>query len=140
MADLEDFDDVLKAIGELDKSGYFRTGLDNLMTDVSRLKSGNKWSKYSDAVDNINGMVERLAIESYYQLMKNKKELAEEKADELYDKYAAIPEEKRDEKAEAYEAYNDAQDEVNDLDFDCEQINAHIEAVYVSAADAPFNH
>lgn len=140
MVNLEDYNEVCKAIIRLDESGYFGLGLSHLFTDISWLGSGDKWSKYSHAPNEIQTMAERFAKECLLRLMRNQKHLAEEKADELWNKYTSISEDNREAKAKAYEAYSDMNDTISDLEADCAEIENHIIAEYVSGCNDPFKH
>lgn len=124
MVNLEDFDDVLKAIREYDYG--VGVSIDNLYTSSSDCKVDE--SEYSYLKNSLRELTERLAKETLLQFKKNEVFLKDKEIDEKWRKYEAIPEEDRDAKADAYEAYNDAEDEASDLRCEIDNIEYHIEA------------
>lgn len=140
MVDLEDYDEVVNAIGKLDKSGQFSTGLSNLMTSISWLRNDNEWSKYSHTVDEITDVVEKLAVESYLLLMENRKDLAADKAEELFAKMQRIGVEDIKAKEEIRKQYLKYEARASELDKECERISDFQDQQIADVMNAPFNH
>lgn len=138
MVDLNNFEEVVKAIEQLDISSYFSRSLYNLMASVSWLRSGNKWSKYSDAINNIEDMIKRLAQDSYLQLMENKRNLAGDVTEDLFKRWLEVPEDNVNKEVAARFAYEEASDKYAKLCDECKQINEQIYAI--DLANSPFSH
>lgn len=128
MVNLENFNEVLEAIREYDYS--MGVSIDNLCNYCSDCEV--KETEYFYLKNNLRDMVERLAIETLLQFKRNEAYLKDKEIDEKWRKYDAIPEDDRDAKADAYEAYNSAEDEASDLRHEIEDIESHIEATMSS--------
>lgn len=123
--DLSDFEEVSKEIRKYDYS--IGISIENLYVLCSSCRVEE--SDYSDLKNDLTELVERLAVKTLLKLKINEEFLKDKEIDEKWRRYQAISEENRDLKADAYEAYNDAEDEVSDIRAEIEEIENHIEAV-----------
>lgn len=124
MVNLEDFEDVLKAIRKYDYN--VGVSISNLYTSCFDCKV--KESEYSHLQSDLTEQVNRLALNTLLIFKKNEVFLKDKEIDEKWRKYDAISDENRDAKADAYEAYNDAEDEASDLRYEIDEIEHHIDA------------
>ena len=119
--DLSDFDEVLS---EIRKANYnMGVTLDNLKTSVSeyREEHGSEWN-----ADYMDEVVEKAALEMLLLIRRDREHKAYDKSTELWNKYLSIPEENRDDKADASEAYYNADDEVSDFSDEAEEVRQYI--------------
>lgn len=123
--DLSNFHEVSKEIRKYDYS--IGISIENLYVSCSDCKVEE--SDYSDLRNDLTELVERLAVKTLLKLKINEEGLKEKEIDEKWLRYQAISEENRDLKADAYEAYSDAEDEASDIRAEIEEIENHIEAV-----------
>lgn len=123
--DLSNFYEVSKQIRKYDYG--IGISIENLYVSCSDCKVEE--SDYSDLRNDLTELVEKLAVKTLLKLKINEEGLKEKEVDEKWRQYQAISEENRDLKADAYEAYNDAEDEASDMRTEIEEIENHIEAV-----------
>lgn len=127
--DYSNIDEVAKAIMKYDRN--LGMAFYNLPTEISSAfdtSSDLKESKYSDAQNKLNELALKGALETLLILKRNERDLASEKADDLFAKFNAIPEENERENEVAYDAYLDAANELQDLDDECTEIENFITA------------
>lgn len=127
--DYSSLDEVAKAIMKYDHN--LGMTFYNLPTYIyNTFGSGLKESKYSDAKGELLELSLKSALEALLILKRNDRDLLEEKADDLFAEYDAIPEEERDRKADAYEAYRDVKDSLTDMKTETNILQNHIEGYY----------
>ena len=122
--DLSNFYEVSKEIRKYDYS--IGISIENLYVLCSHCKVEE--SDYCNLKNDLTELVEKLAVKSLLKLKINEEYLKDKEIDEKWRRYQAISEENRDLKADAYEAYNDAEDEASDIRAEIEEIESHIEA------------
>lgn len=122
--DLSNFHEVSKEIRKYDYG--IGISIENLYFSCSDCKVEE--SDYSDLRNDLTELVEKLAVKTLLKLKINEEHLKDKEVDEKWRQYQAISEENRDLKADAYEAYSDAEDEVSDIRAEIEEIENHIEA------------
>ena len=122
--DLSNFYEVSKEIRKYDYS--IGISIENLYVLCSYCKVEE--SGYCNLKNDLPELVERLAVKTLLKLKINEEYLKDKEIDEKWRWYQSIPEENRDLKADAYEAYKDADDEVSDIRTEIEEIEYHIEA------------
>lgn len=123
--DLSNLHEVSKEIRKYDYS--IGIGIENLYVLCSSCRAEE--SDYCNLKNDLPELVERLAVKTLLKLKINEVYLKDKEIDEKWRQYQAISEEQRDLKADAYEAYNDAEDEASDIRSEIEEIENHIEAV-----------
>ena len=123
--DLSNFHEVSKQIRKYDYG--IGISIENLYVLCSHCKVEE--SGYCNLKNDLPELVERLAVKTLLKLKINEVYLKDKEIDEKWRQYQAISEENRDLKADAYEAYNDAEDEASDMRTEIEEIENHIEAV-----------
>lgn len=124
--DYSNYEEVANAIGKYDRN--LGMAFYNLPTEIGNAFSTIKESKYSCAKDKLNELAEKTALEALLILRGNKRDLSEEKCDELLAKWQAIPDEKTEEKSEAYEAYENENDNHDDLKAEYDELESYIDA------------
>ena len=119
--DLSNFYEVLR---EIRKANYnMGVTLDNLKNSVSEYREEHG----SDCnVDYMDEVVEKTALEMLLLIRRDKEHKAYDKSTELWNKYSSIPEENRDDKADASEAYYNADDEASDFSDEAEEVRQYI--------------
>ena len=122
--DLSNFYEVSKEIRKYDYS--IGISIENLYVLCSHCKVEE--SGYCNLKNDLPELVERLAVKTLLKLKINEVYLKDKEIDEKWRQYQAISEENRDLKADAYEAYKDADNEVSDIRAEIEEIEYHIEA------------
>lgn len=124
--DFSNYEEVANAIGKYDRN--LGMTFYNLPTEISNAFSTIKESKYSCAKDKLNELAEKTALEALLILRGNERDLSEEKCEELLAKWQAIPEEKTEENSEAYEAYENENDNYDDLKAEYDELESYIDA------------
>lgn len=124
--DYSNYEEVANAIGKYDRN--LGTTFYNLPTDIGNAFSTIKESKYSCAKDKLNELARKTALEVLLILRGNKRDLSEEKCEDLLAKWRAIPEEKTEENSEAYEAYENENDNHDDLKAEYDELESYIYA------------
>lgn len=124
--DFSNYEEVANAIGKYDRN--LGMTFYNLPTEISNAFSTIKESKYSCAKDKLNELAEKTALEALLILRGNERDLSEEKCEELLAKWQAIPDEKTEEKSEAYEAYENENDNHDDLEAEYDELESYIDA------------
>ena len=124
--DYSNYDEVANAIGKYDRN--LGMAFYNLPTEIGNAFSTIKESKYSCAKDKLNELTEKTALETLLILRGNERDLSEEKCNELLAKWQAIPEEKTEENSEAYEAYENENDNHDDLKAEYDELESYIDA------------
>ena len=122
--DLSNFHEVSKEIRKYDYS--IGICIENLYVLCSHCKA--KESDCCNLKNDLTELAERLAVKTLLKLKINEEYLKDKEVDEKWRWYQSIPEENRDLKADAYEAYKDADDELSDIRAEIEEIEDHIEA------------
>ena len=122
--DLSNFHEVSKQIRKYDYG--IGISIENLYVSCYDCKVEE--SDYCNLKNDLTELVDKLAVKTLLKLKINEEYLKDKEVDEKWRQFQAVSEENRDLKADAYEAYKDADDEVSDIRTEIEEIEYHIEA------------
>lgn len=127
--DYSNIDEVAKAIMKYDCN--LGMSFYNLPTEISNAfdtSSDLKESKYSDAKNKLNELALKGALETLFILKQNERDLACEKAEELFAKFQAVPGDDAVNGSAAFDLYSVAADSAIDLNTECEELENFITA------------
>lgn len=126
--DLINFNEVVNAISEVDSNVGF-----NIYRQMEFAKEYQRRNSYDYRDTYMEELTEKFALETLLIIKRDQRELAYNKADDLFAKWQAIPEENTAENNAAYDRYSDAIDSAIDFNTEVEDIKAHLDACFASA-------